>query len=185
MCPKYLVLFFYVAGIGCTVAQSSQGNRRVTCRQWFDECELTFAGSNQIPMYNLSIFNTDTTFTSRIQPKNLSSPLLGIANTKEPAEYLQNGKPMPVTSLGDPPAAPTIFKTFPIPFPKVIPASGVGHETFQGNQLSALSGKCFRLYITSYQILDSQSLQVVDNVNDAPKSMNKCVVFKTAMSTSQ
>lgn len=63
------------------------------------------------------------------------------------------------------------FKTFTIKYTK---RSGVGHEVFQGNQMSFLNYKCVILPIRAYQVLKSH--KVVDNVHPYdPK--RECISF--------
>ncbi len=80
-----------------------------------------------------------------------------------------------ITQFAQQPFSPTQFK----PYNDNLPASYIGHETYQGTQFLEAKDRCIRVYLTHYQILNAQG-NVVANMNDVPKSSNKCVVFKTA-----
>ena len=71
------------------------------------------------------------------------------------------------------------FKPFPI-------GSGfaVGHETVQRGQESLIAGKCVRMFLTDWQVLDPDSNSeyppVIDNANNqVDKEQGFCVVFRT------
>lgn len=144
------------------------------CFKAYQKCDFKFV---KYPLkYRYSIMGKpDRSFTPRIISKS-SMMKIGILNTYFTAQFIMgNGKAMNITKFGKPALTPSHFKPFPI---NGTMQSGIGHQTFDGNQMKVSMNRCVRLYFSSFQVLDSYGL-VIDNMNDVPMSMNKCVVFRT------
>lgn len=143
------------------------------CENAFDECQFAFAGESGLSTFDVS-GEPDIPFTPKIVPKNVMMAL-GVLNTNNIIpEFIDNaGSAMPVTEFGTQRFTPTVFKPFWKPQER---GSGIGHETFQGNQEEIAMGRCVRVFFTSFQ--EIQQFRVV-NRNNVPRSENKCVVFRT------
>ena len=95
-------------------------------------------------------------------------------------EFIGNdGSVLPINVAGaQPQYTPTHFK--PYVFNNSF-ASGVGHQTFHGNQMTFAKGQCIRLRFSHYQTLKSvQPLIIDENFNNVPAEADKCVVFRIA-----
>lgn len=159
------------------------GARWRRCRRAYRQCEFRFKGYSSLPIFKID-GTADVAFTSRIISKHHGEWLgyvnmtdkLGVLNTNniEP-EFILRRRTIPISSRGHPAFTPTHFKPFPIPHTR---GSGVGHQTFHGNQLRVARGKCIRVFFTHYQVLNSDGT-VKKNFNDVPRHKNKCVVFRT------
>lgn len=160
-----------------TIAESSQRTSGVDCHSAFRECDFRFSGFvNVVPTFSIG-GRANTPFTPRII-STVRGEHLGVLNTNNIIpEFVFDGATHPITSFGSQRFTPTHFKPFSIPTAHRF--SGVGHQTFQGNQLSVATGKCIRLYFTHYQLLNPTTGVVVGNRNNVPRSENKCVVFRT------
>lgn len=138
-------------------------------------CDFKFRNPAFVPSY--SIFGKpNQVFTDVIVSK--SGPRIGVLNTNGiiPEYINQDGTVTPINTVGNPRLTPTHFK--PFPFPKSV-GSGIGHQTFTGNQLQFSRGRCVRVFFTTFQALSSgRKPRVVNNVN-VERSDNKCVVFRT------
>lgn len=96
------------------------------------------------------------------------------SNSKYPAEFVFKKMSYPVTNFGSPMFVPTVFKPYPMPMSM---HSGVGHQTFQGNQMKYARFRCVRLFVTHFQVLNMKG-NVMKNVVKMPPTEKDCVVFK-------
>eukprot|EP00173_Palmaria_palmata_P002149 Plantae.Rhodophyta-Palmaria_palmata.ctg2333.p1 GENE.Plantae.Rhodophyta-Palmaria_palmata.ctg2333~~Plantae.Rhodophyta-Palmaria_palmata.ctg2333.p1 ORF type:complete len:149 (-),score=14.05 Plantae.Rhodophyta-Palmaria_palmata.ctg2333:250-669(-) len=137
-----------------------------------------FKGEYGLSTYNLQPHVTSRAFTPSIVPKD-KYKRLGILNTNGIVpEFIFDYEAKPITHFGRQNFTPTHFKPF---WTYYSFGSGIGHQTFQGNQAKVARGKCVRVYFTSFQELSHYRNKhvVLKNRNNVPKSANKCVVFKT------
>lgn len=148
-----------------------------SCEEAFHTCDFRFEGKNGLPTFPID-GKADKAFTPRIV-STVYHETLGVLNTNNIVpEFILGGYNAEITKFGSQKFTPTAFKPFSIPY---TPWSGIGHETFHGDQLKVAKGKCIRVYFTHYQLLsqDKYGKYVVkENRNDVPKYENKCVVFR-------
>ncbi|PXF43410.1 hypothetical protein BWQ96_05328 [Gracilariopsis chorda] len=150
---------------------------KTECEKAYDKCLFKFSGVNG---FNNAIFSIagepDKSFTPRVVPK-ATTYSLGTLNTNNVVpEFIEGNQGRPITEFGSQRFTPTHFKPYWISEER---GSGVGHQTFQGNQLEVANDKCVRVYFTSFQEVPPNG-QVV-NRNNVPTSENKCVVFRTKL----
>lgn len=147
------------------------------CQRAFETCDFKFKGIRGLPIFNIDV-KADQAFTPRII-STAPGETLGVLNQNGiVSEFIfDNGSFAPITFFGKQPFTPTHFKPFSIPYTT---GSGVGHEVFQSNQLEVAKGRCVRIFFTQYQKLIPGTNTVMDNVNNVPRKLNKCVVFRTA-----
>lgn len=149
----------------------------ISCEDAYATCEFKFEGHDSLPTFSVGMFQ-DKPFTSRVISKNPSENL-GILNTNDVTpEFISDiGSVTDITAAGaKPPFTPTHFK--PFSFEKKT-YSGVGHQTFHGDQLAQASGRCMRVFFTSYQLLSLSSPYVVLENKHVTGKTTKCVVFRT------
>ena len=147
------------------------------CEQAYKNCDFRFSGyAYGVPEFYIDNYVVDRAFTPKIVSK-VPGEILGVLNSNNiTPEFIFNYGAKPITHFGNPNFTPTHFKPFSIKYTK---GSGIGHQTFHGNQLHVARGKCVRVYFTSYQLLKYHYGPVKENKNNVPKYKNKCVVFKT------
>lgn len=147
------------------------------CQMAYDECEFMFEGQDDVPVYPVTGV-PDRVFTDTIVSRN--DPTVGVLNTNGIiAEFIMDdGSATEITQFASPRFTPTHFK--PLSRTNNPIMSGVGHQTFHGNQETVARNKCVRLFFTTFQTVShGPNPRVLDNVN-AEKEDNKCVVFETA-----
>ena len=150
--------------------------RRDPCRIAFKRCDWRFKDRFSLQAFDIS-GPADKAFTPLIVAKN-PAIRLGVLNTNHiiPEFINDDGSITPITFEGHPPLTPTHFKPFSI---RGTVGSGVGRQSFDGNQKRVASGRCVRIFFSQYQKLGgSHPPFVIDNIN-VKKSDNKCVVFRT------
>ncbi|PXF41184.1 hypothetical protein BWQ96_09100 [Gracilariopsis chorda] len=150
---------------------------KTECEKAYNKCLFKFSG---IDDFNNAIFSIagepDKSMTPQVVPK-ATTYSLGTLNTNNVVpEFIEENQVSLITEFGSQRFTPTHFKPYWISEER---GSGVGHQTFQGNQLELANDKCVRLYFTSFQEI-SQNGQVV-NRNNVPTSEHKCVVFRTKL----
>lgn len=146
------------------------------CLRAFLECRFRFAGFNGLPTFPL--FGPDRAFTTLVVSKD-PHERLGVLNTNRivPEFILPHGAAVPITAFGNPRFTPTHFKPFSI---RGTRGSGVGHQTFQGNQFALARHRCVRIFFTQYQLLSNRfPFNVIANINAPFKTSRSCVVFRT------
>lgn len=157
---------------------SMPNNSYTTCKEAYKKCDFTFAKTTSLQTFNV-LGRVDKPFTPKIVSKD-DGVTIGIVNSNNIiSQFIDNsGLVRNVTKFGRQPFSPTVFKPYTM---RNGYFSGVGHETYQGNQRSLVSGRCVRVFFTAYQVLSGHgaSRHVVDNVHVGKKA-NKCVVFRTA-----
>lgn len=148
-----------------------------SCAAAYTACDFKFSGYSSVPIFG--IFGPpDIPFSTNIVSR--VGPRIGIVNMNGiiPEFINPDGTIVPINMEGFPRLTPTHFKPFVINGSMF--KSGIGHQTFDGNQLIVSRKRCIRVYFTSYQTLTSGPMpSVISNVM-VSKSDNKCVVFKTA-----
>lgn len=163
----------FVANRVCNVVDVS----RYSCVDEYNKCEFIFMGyHNRVPKFKIGK-RPDVAFTGTIVSRNDTD--IGILNTNGIAvEFLAMKGFQSITKFGNPRLTPTHFKPFSIKHRHF--SSGIGHQTFTGNQLFVSRNKCVRVFFTHYQLVSqAHSGNVIGNVNGAMKSDKKCVVFET------
>lgn len=170
-----LAFLLFQSVLGANVVRSGRRGRRDGCFRAFRRCDFRFQGISGLPTFSIS-GPADRAFTPRVISTRRNQ-ILGVLNTNDViSEFVfPDGGFSPITNFGSQRFTPTAFKPFSIPRTT---GSGVGHETFQGNQLQVARGRCVRVFFTSYQLLFRNG-NVSGNINDVPRSMNSCVVFRT------
>lgn len=166
---KMLIAFATLCVLGL-----AHGQMITACRKAYRGCDFRFSSSKYLPTFSLK-GKPDTPFTSTIVSKSKAT-MIGILNTNITVQFVFMKGAFDITSYANPNFTPYHFKPFPVKKTKM---SGIGHQTFTGNQMKTAKGKCVRIYFSAYQVLNSKG-NVVDNVNDVMMDMNKCVVFKIA-----
>lgn len=170
--PVLLALFALV------VSPVVASGRRDACQRAFEECDFRYEGITRlVPRFSLR-GPPDVPFSPRII-SIVPGENLGVLNTNgiTVEVIFPNGRAFPITRFGNPRFTPTHIK--PLSIPRTT-GSGLGHQTFTGDQLRVASGSCGRIFFTQYQLLDRNSNNVVDNVNNIDaRREKKCVVFRT------
>lgn len=139
-------------------------------------CDFAFQGRSGVPTFSIG-GTPNKVFTDLIVSK--SGPRIGVLNTNGiiPEFINPDGTITLINKVGSPRLTPTHFKPFSIP--KSV-GSGIGHQTFTGNQLQVSRRRCVRVFFSTYQTLTfGRNPRVINNIN-VERSDNKCVVFKTA-----
>lgn len=146
---------------------------RNACKKAYDECDFMFAGLFRLPKFNIS-GKADISFTPRIVAKDVMVSIVVLNTNNIPVEFIgSDGSVNAISKFGDQPFTSTVFKPFWIPKDR---GSGIGHETFEGNQKSIVGDKCVRVVFTHFQEFRQGSS---GNQNNVPRSKNACVVFRT------
>lgn len=147
-----------------------------TCQQAYDACGFYFNNSATVP--TVSVDDTaDNALTGGIVSRNMSEKV-GIVNTNNiEVEFITNNTLKLITAVNASQTfSPTQFKPFTIVNTTF---SGIGFETFQGDQMMKARNQCVRVFFSQYQTLKMMMpYYVKDNIN-AKRSDNKCVVFRT------
>lgn len=148
------------------------------CAEAYKACDFMFQGRSTVPTYYIG-GKPDQAFTDKIVSR--SGPPIGVVNMNDiiPEFINKDGTASLITYFGNPRFTPTHFKPYSIR--GMAYSSGVGHQTFTGNQLSvARRSLCIRVYFSHYQTLSRGPKPTVLNNVNVEKSDNKCVVFKTS-----
>lgn len=169
-----LVSALFASAVVASVPDPHRSVERISCYQAFQQCEFEFEYTSGIPTFRIGGPENEA-FTPRVVSRN-DNEILGVLNSNGiTPEFIIHRQAFPITLFGSQKFTPTAFKPFSIPYTS---GSGVGRETFHGDQLSVARGQCVRLFFTSYQTLKPNG-DVKDNVNNVPRRANKCVVFRT------
>lgn len=145
------------------------------CAAAYRACDFAFEGYPNVPTFDAS-GKQDTPFTNRIVARN--GQVLGVLNTNNiiPEFLFPGGIAKPITYFGSQPFTPTHFKPFSLGKAK---GSGIGHQTYHGDQSRIVRHKCVRVFFSTYQVLKSlYKPSVIANIN-VNRYDNKCVVFRT------
>ncbi len=147
------------------------------CQKVFNACAFTFEGVSGLPIFNIDVA-ADKPFTPRIVRKtNVGTSVVGVINSQggvfQPV-FQDIGKV--ISKVGDPKLSPTAFKTYSLKNG----GSAIGHETFQGNQLTVSRGRCVVVYFQSWQVLNAKDGVVLTNINLAKRDNSACVAFGTS-----
>lgn len=150
------------------------------CQRAYDACDFRFVSyPSTVPTFSLSSTPADTAFTTRIVSR--TNPAIGVLNANEvvPEFIFLRGNAFPISNFGSPPFTPTHFKPFSLRNHQF--ASGIGHQSFTGNQRMFAKNRCIRIYFSDYQTINvsGSTPQVIENVS-AGRADNKCVVFQTS-----
>ncbi|KAI0563516.1 hypothetical protein FGB62_38g214 [Gracilaria domingensis] len=141
-----------------------------SCEVAFDECEFTFAGKRGLASFSID-GASDKSFTPVIVAKD-SDVHLGVLNSNNVVpEFIEDSGVFPITKFGSPRFASSQFKPLSIWQGR---GTGIGHQTFQGDQQQLARDRCIRIFFTSIQLMNPFS-----NLNNVPRSAKKCVVFRT------
>lgn len=147
------------------------------CVRAYKACIFKFKGELGLAKYDIAPDSPDRAFTPPIVPKD-STKHVGVLNTNGIVPEFLGQSAEPITSFGSQRFTPTHFKPFWISKKY---GSGIGHQTFHGDQATLAMDKCVRVYFTSFQVINNQngSKNVVENRSNVPRSENACVVFRT------
>ena len=151
-------------------------SKKGTYQEAYEDCDFQFKGSMDVPEYKID-GTPDMAFTDMIVSR--TAPRVGVLNTNGiDVEFIsEEDKAIPITTFGNPRLTPTHFKPFTLPYLSY--ESGIGHQTFTGNQLAISKNRCVRIFFSHYQTITmGVNPHVIANVN-AQKEDKKCVVFKT------
>lgn len=169
--PVFLLAAMLIS-ISSVTAKPSQA-----CRKAYQACSFTFDGPNFIRTFSIS-GKPGKAFTPRIRGKG-KNPLIGAVNANGMmAQFINDdGVVVPITraTKATPRFARHAFKTFHI---KGQRGSGVGHQTFQGNQKKVATNRCVRVFFSEYQVLKTRFPFII-SLNVRKTKMNDCVVFMT------
>ncbi|KAI0558481.1 hypothetical protein FGB62_207g010 [Gracilaria domingensis] len=141
-----------------------------SCEVAFDECEFTFDGESELATFSID-GPPDKSFTPVVVAKDPDVHLGTLNSNNVVPEFIEDDGAFPITDFGSQPFAPTQFKPYYIWQEQ---GSGIGHQTFHGDQQELSRGRCIRIFFTDIQLKDPAS-----NLNHVPRSENKCVVFRT------
>ncbi|PXF48062.1 hypothetical protein BWQ96_02014 [Gracilariopsis chorda] len=139
------------------------------CVEAYSKCDWTFYNVSSLPTYNISA-PADTAFTPLIVSKNKSVKLTVVNSNNAFTEFVYKEGLLPSVYEGKPRFRISTFKPF-----QGINGSRLAHERYTGNQERVASGRCLRVYFSSYQQLVTGR---VENVRVA-RFDDKCVVFWT------
>lgn len=154
----------------------TSGPTSISCAMAYKKCAFKFTNTNSVPTFSVG-GKPNSVFTTKIVSKK--APRIGLLNSNGiVAEFIaSDGTVTLIDTIGSPLLSPTHFKPFPFYKSRM---SGIGHQTFSGNQLKSVKGRCVRVYFTHYQIITTgPKPKVIENIN-VSKAMNKCVVFNIA-----
>lgn len=142
-----------------------------SCGKAYKDCDFRFKGTTNVPTYSTG-GKADVPFTRLIVGK---SEKIGVLNMNGviPEFIGSDGVAREIIGFGSPNYTPTHFKPFSI---KKTRGSGIGHETFRGDQFPVSRKKCIRVFFTHYQRFVGKNM--VENVVVTKKD-KKCVVFRT------
>lgn len=164
--------------LSATVRQSipddGETERINACRIASDECKFRFDHPDKVPKFHLPN-HWDQAFTPVIVSKKRGE-FIGLVNTNGIyPQVVSRGGNHRLSTLRSLPSIPdTALK----PYPMVTePGSGIGNQFLKARQRRALSGKCFRVYFSTYELVDDNGY-VKGHVHNLRAEDNACVVFK-------
>eukprot|EP00178_Gracilaria_changii_P019092 TRINITY_DN55555_c0_g1_i1.p1 TRINITY_DN55555_c0_g1~~TRINITY_DN55555_c0_g1_i1.p1 ORF type:complete len:402 (+),score=57.92 TRINITY_DN55555_c0_g1_i1:679-1884(+) len=138
------------------------------CQKAFDNCAFTFAGKNGLATFDAT-GRPDKSFTSMVVSKD-PNMRLGVLNMNDVVpEFIDDNGAKRITMFGSQRFTETHFKPYSIEGTR---GSGIGHQTYHGNQKQLARNKCIRVFFSHVQLLDPTT-----NLNEVPD--NYCVVFRT------
>ncbi|KAI0557995.1 von Willebrand factor A-like protein [Gracilaria domingensis] len=145
-----------------------------SCLIAFEECQFTFSGETSLATFDIPAEQPDTAFTTGVVPKDVTYALGTLNMNGIVPEFIDEaGNASPITDFGSQRFTPTHFKPYWVAQDR---GSGIGHQTFQGDQAQVAQNRCVRVYFTHFQEIREHR---VVNRNGVPRSENKCVVFRT------
>eukprot|EP00178_Gracilaria_changii_P014098 TRINITY_DN3999_c0_g1_i1.p1 TRINITY_DN3999_c0_g1~~TRINITY_DN3999_c0_g1_i1.p1 ORF type:complete len:424 (+),score=70.55 TRINITY_DN3999_c0_g1_i1:641-1912(+) len=141
-----------------------------SCQAAFERCAFTFAGERGLAAFRIG-GTADVSFTPRIVAKDDDVQLGVLHSNHQVAQFIEHDGVFAITNFGSQRFAPTQFQPYAL-----WPAngSGIGHQTFHGDQLQLASGRCVRIFFSEIQLLEPPSY-----LRHVAQSENKCVVFRT------
>ncbi|KAI0560741.1 von Willebrand factor A-like protein [Gracilaria domingensis] len=144
----------------------------ISCQEAFNRCAFTFAGKNGLATFDATS-RPDVSFTPMIISKN-PNVHIGVLNMNDLTPvFIEEDGVTEITRFGSQRFTRTHFKPFSIEGTR---GSGIGHQTYHGNQMQLARNRCIRVSFSQVQLLDNTEI-VAGNLNDAPE--NHCVVFRT------
>lgn len=148
------------------------------CARAYRNCGFAFEGKRKVPTFSVT-GKPDVAFTSLIVSRTKGEKL-GVLNTNGivPEFISKDGSSRPITSFASPPFTPTHFKPLTIAGHGSMDGSGIGHQTYHGDQEMLARHRCIRVWFTTYQVFTGKNPPQVNNIN-VDKSDKKCVVFKS------
>lgn len=148
------------------------------CAAAYDACDFKFMGKDTVPTFKVT-GKPDRPFTPKIVSRQ-QGERIGVVNSNNiiPEFIMVDGSTEKITEASTSPKyRPTHFK----PFSKNRrTSSGIGHQTYHGDQKEQARKRCIRVYFSSYQLLTGSRPPYVKNNIHVDQSANKCVVFKSA-----
>lgn len=169
-----MILLLTVAILLLTTGLGDRRAERRACRQAFRQCKFKFVGARGILSFSLPN-HWDQSFTPPIESKTPSQNI-GIVNTNNmnPEAILEDGPHALPALEGLADVSLTALKPFPIPGTR---RCGVGQQFLRVKQRRALAGRCYRVFFSNYELLNSANM-VIDHVSDSRKDHFACVVFR-------
>lgn len=176
----FLVVFASAFMMLATLAQAGATH---ACDRAFTKCDFRFDTPTKLTTFKIA-GEADIHFTPRIISKDrkeylgqVNMTMLGVVNSNDIApEAIIGYTVKPITKLNaNPSLEPMHIKPAPI---EGTVGSGLVHEALTRSQRNSLRNRCLRVYFTEYQLLNHDDT-VKMNMNNIPKEMNKCVVFRT------
>eukprot|EP00611_Tribonema_gayanum_P021050 TRINITY_DN3966_c0_g4_i2.p1 TRINITY_DN3966_c0_g4~~TRINITY_DN3966_c0_g4_i2.p1 ORF type:complete len:162 (-),score=33.65 TRINITY_DN3966_c0_g4_i2:304-789(-) len=150
----------------------------VDCASAAAHCNFYFSNYKDVlPSYNVCTTKPNATFTTAIKTREKVenvAKILGAVNSGPTVTYLDGSVFQPLSNLNSA-LTPTQFKSY-----NADGKAKIGRETFQPKaSKSNLLGKCIKVPITQWQVLDKVGGNVIENV-DATKyaSDTACIVFE-------
>lgn len=145
-----------------------------SCHAAFKKCAWKFRGVKGVPTFRIE-GRPNQPFSPAIVAKYMKNGnRLGVLNGNIVPEFITSAGARRMTKFGKQPFTSSAFK----PFSRK-GRSFMGRENFHGNQLQVAKGKCVRVFFRSFHVVNKHGV-VIRNVNNVPKSKNKCVVFRVA-----
>jgi hypothetical protein len=142
-----------------------------SCVEQALQCDFYFAGNNETaPVFDPLNAEDNVKFTYNIMSRTYDS--VGVLNSNgEATSFIFVDGEQSMKEWNDD------FTTYQFK-PSGTSPSGIMHETFQDNSELYVNGKCVKVYITSWQVLDEEG-NVVENVNEPNE--DSCIVFRTGI----
>lgn len=156
-----------------TTAVPTPESAASACAGAYENCLFRFDTVENVPHFYLTGV-WDDVFTPRIKSKT-EGTIVGLMHSNGfEADIVQQGGSRPISSLcGMKKVSKFVFKPFRIPNS---PFAGIGSQFLTIRQQNKLKGKCVRLYMSDYQVLNEQH-NVQANTGNLRRSDNICVVF--------
>lgn len=169
------VILLVVASNGVIVGHRD----REACNEAYSSCRFKFSSKADLPI--ISFRNKwDVSLSPKIISKT-TTELIGIVHMGNfEAHLISNNGNQAISSLnvlrGNKPDQKVPAQAIKPFYNQEVKGSGLGFQRINYWQRKVLRNHCFRIYFSSYQLVNSDG-NVVANFNDLERSDNACVVF--------